>query len=205
MTGQTAPQSRKRCIVYVDGFNLYFGILKHRPEWKWLNLQTFFETLRLDEDVMRVKLFTAVVAPQKHVSERRDRQKRYLRVLSTLPKVQIIPGKYQERSVTCQARDCLRRLDYVVPEEKKTDVNMAVNLLDDVFRGQTDAIVIVSGDSDLEPAVEWVRRNHPQIKITVCIPVLGDERQVRRNDNYVRMGVTCKPLPLVDFSRQRSS
>lgn len=73
---------------------------------------------------------------------------------------------------------------------------MAVNLLEDAFRGLTDSMVIVSGDSDLEPAVEWVRRNYPHVKITVYIPVLENEREDRRNHNYHRMGVTCKPLPL---------
>jgi uncharacterized LabA/DUF88 family protein len=185
----------------VDAFNWYFGIFQHHPEWKWLNAQSFFEALRLDEEVVAVKFFTALVDPLKHVSTRRDRQKRYLKALGTLPKVKIILGKYQERTVTCQARDCMRRLEYQVPEEKKTDVNMAVNLLADAVRGLTDSMVIVSGDSDLEPAVEWVRQNYPHVKITVYIPVLEDERQQRRNDNYHRMGVTCKPLPLTDIPR----
>jgi hypothetical protein len=195
------PQPKKRCTIYVDAFNCYFGIFQHHPAWKWLNVQSFFEALRLDEDVVAVKFFTALVEPLKHVSIRRDRQKRYMRALGTLPKLKIILGKYQERTVTCRARDCMRRLEYQVPEEKKTDVNMAVNLLEDAFRRLTDSMVIVSGDSDLEPAVEWVRRNYPQIKITVYIPVLEDEREERRNHNYQRMGVTCKPLPLADIPR----
>jgi hypothetical protein len=61
--------------------------------------------------------------------------------------------------------------------------------------------IIVTRESEIEPAVEWVRRNHPQIKITVYVPVLEDERNQRRNDNYHRMGVTCKPLPLADIPR----
>jgi hypothetical protein len=75
--------------------------------------------LRLDEDVVAVKFFTALVEPLKHVSTRRDRQKRYMRALGTLPKVKIILGKYQERTVTCRAADCMRRLEYQVPEEKR--------------------------------------------------------------------------------------
>ena len=186
----------------MDAFNWYSGIFQHHPAWKWLNVQSFFKALRLDEEVVTVKFFTTLVDPLKNVSTRRDRQKRYIRrALGTLPKVKIILGKYQERTVTCQARDCMRRLEYQVPEEKKTDVNMAVNLLEDSVRELTDSMVIVSGDSDLEPAVEWVRRNYPHVRITVYIPVLEDERQQRRNDNYHRMGVTCKPLPLTDIPR----
>ncbi len=195
------PQPKKRCAIYLDAFNWYFGIFQHRPAWKWLNIQSFFETLRLDEEVVAVKFFTALVDPRLHISSRRDRQKRYFKALGSLPKVRIILGKYQERTVTCQARDCQRRLQYVVAEEKKTDVNIAVHLLDDAIRNATESMVIVSGDSDLEPAVEWVRRNYPQVKITVYIPVLDDEDRQRRSDNYHRMGVICKPLPLADIPR----
>jgi hypothetical protein len=35
----------------------------------------------------------------------------------------------------------------------------------------------------------------------VYIPVLEDEREERRNHNYHRMGVACKPLPLADIPR----
>lgn len=187
---------KKRATVYIDAFNWYFGVFQHHPAWKWLNVQSFFEELRLDEDVVTIKFFTAEVEPQKHVSPKRDRQKRYLKALGTLSKIQIVLGKYQERTVTCRAKDCARRLEYQVPEEKKTDVNIAVNLLADAFKDLADSIVIVSGDSDLEPAVEWVRRNHPAIKVTVYIPVLASEQHQRQNHNYHRMGVTCKPLPL---------
>ena len=62
-------------------------------------------------------------------------------------------------------------------------------------------MVIVSGDSDLEPAVEYVRQHHPDIKITVYLPVLEDERHQRRNDNYHRMNVTCRNLPLAEIPR----
>ncbi len=151
--------------------------------------------------MVAIKFFTALVEPHKHLSPKRDRHRRYLKALGTLPKVKVILGKYQERTVTCGAQACPRRLEYQVAEEKKTDVNIAVNLLEDALEGLTDSMVIVSGDSDLEPAVEWVRRKYPQIKITVYIPVLEDERRERRNDNYHRMGATCKPLPLVDIPR----
>ena len=132
---------KKRCTLYVNGFNWYFGIFRHRSAWKWLNIQSFFEALRLDEDVVAIKFFTALIDLLQHVSTLRDRHKRYLKALSSLPKVkEVILGKFQERTVTCQARECQRRLEYVVPEEKKTDVNIAVNLMEDAFRGLTDSL-----------------------------------------------------------------
>ena len=203
MIDTTPPPSKKRCIIYIDSFNWYFGIFQHHPAWKWLNVQTFFETLRLDDDVVAIKVFTAIVDPQKHASPKRDRQNRYLKARGSLPKVKIIRGSYQYRTVTCGAHECPRRLQYQVPEEKKTDVNIAINLIEDALTGAADSIVIISGDSDLEPAVQWVRNKYPKIKITVYIPVLADEAQKRRNDHYIQMGVTCKPLPLTDLPRHQ--
>jgi uncharacterized LabA/DUF88 family protein len=192
---------RRRCTVYIDAFNWYYGIFIHRPEWKWLNIQSLFEALRIDEDVVSICFFTAIVHPNQHRSEKRDRQKRYLNALKSLPKVEVILGKYQERTVTCQAAACSRCLDYRVGEEKKTDVNIAIRLVDDAINKRTDAIVIVSADSDLEPAVEWVRKNHPSIKVTVYIPTLPDEANQRRNDNYHHLQVNCRPLPLAEIPR----
>ena len=110
---------KKRCTLYVDGFNWYFGICRQRSAWKWLNIQSFFEALRLDEDVVAIKFFTALIDPLQHVSTRRDRHKRYLKALSSLPKVKVILGKFQERTVTCQARECQRRLEYVSRRKRK--------------------------------------------------------------------------------------
>jgi 6-hydroxy-3-succinoylpyridine 3-monooxygenase len=184
---------KARCTVYIDGYNWYFGVFRHHPEWKWLNIQAFFEELRLDEDVTAVKLFTALVEPHKEKSDSRERLQRYLKALRTLPKMQIVMGKYQNREVTCRGK-CGER--YLTPEEKKTDVNMAVHLLDDAMRGVVDSMVIVSGDSDIEPAVQWVRRNHASIKITVYIPAIPAEQPHRRNDFYSTIGVNCRFLPL---------
>ena len=103
-----SPPSRRRCLVYVDGFNLYYGVLEANPAWKWLNLQSFFEALRPDEDIVGIKYFTAVVEPDRHLSPKRDRQRVYLKALASLPKLQRIEGKYQMREVTCRASACPR-------------------------------------------------------------------------------------------------
>jgi len=192
---------RKRCTVYIDAFNWYYGIFIHRPEWKWLNIQSFFESLRIDEEVKWIGFFSAIVEPKRPQSPKRDRQRRYLKALIAQPKIEVVLGKYQERTVTCQAAPCPRRLEYTVGEEKKTDVNIAVRLIDDAIKNRTDSMVIVSADSDLEPAVEWVRQNHPDIKITVYVPTLPEETSQRRNDNYQRMKVACRELPLTDIAR----
>jgi 6-hydroxy-3-succinoylpyridine 3-monooxygenase len=182
---------RPRCSVYVDGFNFYFGLFQKRPEWKWLDMQRFFRTLRPLEDVS-IKYFTAIVDEDISFSETRFRQEKYLKALGTLTSVQVIKGKYQRKLVRCEAGCCE---EYSVPREKKTDVNIAVHMIDDCIEGACESMVLVSGDSDLEPAVAWVHKRDPDIKMTVYIPKLQDDPDLRRNDFYKSIGVECGPLP----------
>ena len=86
-----------KAIVYIDGYNWYHAIFKHHPEWKWLNIQRFFETLRPDDDIITVKMFSAMIPGEDSI-----RQERYFKALRTLPKVSVILGKFQERNVTCR-------------------------------------------------------------------------------------------------------
>ena len=47
-----------RTIVYVDGFNLYYGLLRGTRH-KWLDLKDLFEKLLPRNDIALVKYFTA--------------------------------------------------------------------------------------------------------------------------------------------------
>ena len=199
MNTQPTTDTRNQGVVYIDGFNWYHAIFRHRSEWKWLNLQTFFEWLRRGENVVSIKFFSALIDQPN--SDARDRQQRYLRALETLPKVSVILGVFQERTVKCRA--CGQ--PYSVPEEKKTDVNIAVEIISDAISEQVTRMTIVSGDSDIQPAVEWVVRNRPNIRVTVYIPALPPEQGGRRTDYYrtKRLPVGCYFLPLDHFDKHQ--
>lgn len=138
-------------------------------------------------------MFTALVGPDHRWSEARDRQKRFLKALSSLSKVEIVLGYFQMREKRCLAT-CGET--YGEPEEKKTDVNIAVSMISDAVDGKTDSIVLVSGDSDIQPSIQWVRERFPKIKVTVYIPSLDFEEKERRSDFYRQINVPCKFLPI---------
>lgn len=156
----------KRSIIYVDGFNLYYGALKGTA-WKWLDLERYFGLLRQDDDIVEIKYFTAEVTGPK-----RRKQLVYLNALEQSSKVTIIKGVFKNRRLTCQVRNCHFRGSKVfrVPEEKGTDVNIAVQLLGDVLQDSIERAIVVSGDSDLVPAVALARKCRPNVRITVYVP-----------------------------------
>lgn len=53
-------RDRPRAIVYVDGFNLYYGSLKGTPH-RWLDLARLADLMLPDQEVIAVKYFTAIV------------------------------------------------------------------------------------------------------------------------------------------------
>jgi uncharacterized LabA/DUF88 family protein len=150
-----------RLIVYIDGFNLYNGL--DEIGWRhylWLDIGAFGRALADEgEEVVAVKYFTARVGrPEGSVR----RQGTFLDAIQARdPELTIVPGNciYNEESCHGCGRTWLRR------EEKKTDVSIAMHMMCDAYEGNFDTAVLVSGDTDLVPVVEWIqnRRNHQRV------------------------------------------
>ncbi len=156
----------KRSTIYIDGFNLYYGAIKN-TRWKWLNLERFFTLLRQDDDIQTIKYFTALIS-----GSHKPNQESYLLALETMPKVEILLGKFKKRTVECRVKHCnysgTRRFE--MPEEKRTDVNIALHMLHDAVSDNCDRFILVSGDSDLVPAIQMVKNFSPEKEIIVYIP-----------------------------------
>jgi hypothetical protein len=155
-----------RSIAYIDGFNLYYAALRGGPH-KWLDLERLIQLLRPRDQIEAINYCTALV-----VGSGRRRQEVYLRALATRPQIQVLLGKFKDKRVACSVTACLhggsRR--FIVPEEKRTDVNIALSMLDDAYRGACDRMVLISGDSDLVPALDLIKTRFPQIELVVYVP-----------------------------------
>jgi hypothetical protein len=56
-------------------------------------------------------------------------------------------------------------------EEKKTAVNLAIQMYRDATHGYYDRIILISNDSDAEPALQAIRKDYPAISIGIVIPL----------------------------------
>lgn len=142
----------KKAIVYVDGFNLYYGLCSFGSKYKWLDLQALAESFLKDDDteVVAIKYFTALVKGDEAKS---IRQKTYLNALQEgCSKLIIEYGHFLFKDKRCKNCGHLAR----IPEEKKTDVNIACAMLQDAYSNDFDLAYLVSGDSDLVPPVKIV-------------------------------------------------
>ena len=51
---------KPRTIIYIDGFNFYYGAVRGTP-YKWLDIEKCFLRLRMNDDIRRIWYFTALV------------------------------------------------------------------------------------------------------------------------------------------------
>jgi uncharacterized LabA/DUF88 family protein len=191
---------RPRVIVYIDGFNLYYGAVKNTPALKWLNLERFCRLLRPHDDIQAIRYFTALV-----VGATKPNQDAYLRALATTPLVSVVLGKFKDKTIACTVNGCTHAASrkFKMPEEKRTDVNIGISMLDDAYQDLCDHLVLFSGDSDLVPAVNLVRNRFPAKTITVYVP---SNNPIRGAAVELRLSATKhRNLPLFLLSKAQFS
>ena len=155
-----------RVIAYIDGFNLYFGLKADRGRrYLWLDLQVLVESLLVPgQRLVEVQYFTARVRDDPAGARR---QSAYLDALAShCSKIRRVEGRFQEKNRGCY--NCGAR--WTGYEEKETDVNISVALVEDAVQDRYDTAVLISGDTDLRPAVLAALRLMPHKNIIVAFP-----------------------------------
>lgn len=158
-----------RVITYIDGFNLYFGLReKGWCRFYWLNVQLLAQNLlKFNQELVMTKYFTArIIGPP----DKQKRQSTFIEALETLPNLEIIYGKYQ-----LNPRECTHcGFKDQVPNEKMTDVNIAVEMLSDAVKDKFDTALLLSADSDLAPLVRAIKNTFTQKRVVVVFPPKRD-------------------------------
>lgn len=161
-----------RTYIYIDGFNFYYLTVKGTP-YKWLDFKLLFQKLLQSyHDIDAIKYFTARVTgiqdPQQPI-----RQQTYLNALTTyIPEVSIHYGSFLTTNKwmpLTTPTSSSRFANVIKTEEKGSDVNIAVHLVNDAWKNEYDCAIIVSNDSDLKEALRIIKEELNK-KIGIIIP-----------------------------------
>ncbi|MFQ6609117.1 MAG: NYN domain-containing protein [Fidelibacterota bacterium] len=175
-----------RTIFLVDGFNLYHSLVEaHRDArcatTKWLDLKKLCSSyLPLAgqvsgsrADLEHIYYFSA---PPTHRSQDKiNRHALYMRCLRTSG-VDIQLGRFKRKTVYCNK--CNRYL--LAHEEKETDVAIATKLFEICHLNQCDTVILMTGDTDLAPAVVTCRRIFPDKPIFFAFPYKRTNAELAR-------------------------
>ena len=167
--------SQQRVITYIDGYNLYHGLLEAGlRSSRWLDLPKLGTSLlKPGQQLALTRYFTTRV---KGDPAKARRQASYIDALTTRRGIEIDFGHFLSKRITCHS--CGH--SWTKSEEKKTDVNIAVRMLEDAYDDHFDTAIIISGDSDLAPPVETIRRRYPHKRVLVAFPPKRYSHELRR-------------------------
>ncbi len=155
---------KERVVVYIDGFNLYFGMREAGFDTcRWLNVLALAESLlQANQTLVEVKYFTSRVS---NSPDKQKRQSTYIDALSSIG-IKIIYGNYQDGKEEC------KRCGHIwkTAKEKMTDVNIATAIIVDAYQDKYDMAMLITGDSDLVPPIKAVHENFKTKRVFIAFP-----------------------------------
>lgn len=173
----TEKTSKKRVIAFIDGFNLYHAIhdlnkddktqrfTNSKHYLKWLDIWKLANALThpVNEELVAVHYFSAYAD---WISEdAKNRHKAYTAALRA-SKVNVVMGSFKAKPKKCP--NC--KHEWVGHEEKESDVNIAITLLQSAYKDEFDIAIIFTADTDLAPAIKMVKDSFHNKIVKVAIP-----------------------------------
>jgi uncharacterized LabA/DUF88 family protein len=144
--------------IYIDGFNLYYGSLRYTP-YKWLDPKAMCRLLFPNDTINRIKYFTARVSARPSDPDQPIRQNTYFRALKTLKELELIEGSFLTKEVRMPLANTnpQKYARVIKAEEKGSDVNLAVHMVNDAHKKDFELAVMFTNDSDLLEPLKIVR------------------------------------------------
>jgi uncharacterized LabA/DUF88 family protein len=179
ITEKKAEEAEKkiRVMCVVDGFNLYHSLdyfeggvspndcLRYR-KYRWLSLRKLALCFvrPKSEELEGVHYFTTYAHWD---SNKVFKHRLYVRAQQS-EGTEVVFGKFKNKQVKCKST-CGAM--FSTWEEKQTDVNIARHIIESAYLDMFDRLILISGDSDQIPAIEFVKQYFPEKIITVVVPI----------------------------------
>jgi uncharacterized LabA/DUF88 family protein len=164
-----------RTVFLIDGFNLYHSVRDAAKATdgrgtKWLDIWALCESyLHLFPNPSQVTGIFYFSALAKHIQPRDPHVTRRHRLFldclrSTGVSVEL--ARFKKKFIYCE--HCNKQI--VRHEEKETDVAIAAKLLETFHTDESDTAVLMTGDTDIAPAVRTAQRLFPEKTVAFAFP-----------------------------------
>lgn len=167
---------KKRILVLIDGFNYYHKLDNYQKNnhicVKWLDYMSLLnlviqQHLNSKDFELDVIFFSAIAKHRSKHSQKRHKD--YLKALN-LSGVKTVLGEFKEKPLPA-CYDCKQGKKQIMKhEEKHTDVNIAITMLEKAMTDQFDRVYLLSADNDYVPAIKRTKELYPNKEIIICPP-----------------------------------
>lgn len=162
-------------VFLIDGFNLYHSIVDlgkdtHGSSFKWLNIRSLCESYlyKVGNNAQLKDIFYFSAVPNYLISSdpgKVQRHELYLEALKST-NIKVILGRFKRHEALCHK--CNNKFWYRT--EKRTDVSISSKIFEIFITTQCNTLVLISGDTDLVPAIETAKRLFHSINLIIIFP-----------------------------------
>jgi uncharacterized LabA/DUF88 family protein len=177
----------KRISFLIDGFNLYHSLNDASQFFtgtslKWLDIKRLCENyisnigiaLKENYKLEKIYYFTSLANHlQKQYPGKILRHKLYIECLNDGGIIDI-KGRFKEKNVFCYK--C--KSNIIKHEEKETDVAISIKMFEILYKKECDAVVIMTGDTDITPAIKTSKVLFSDKKIISCFPFKRNNKEL---------------------------
>ena len=176
---------KTRYLVLIDGFNFYHRIDNHfkstKENLKWLDYKALALSLISEEaELVEIIFFTALPIHKKN-PKKLHRHNQYIKALESTG-VNVIVGNFKKKDIELHLRNNEQPYPFKVDinaityEEKETDVNLAITLIDRAYQDTFDKCLLFSVDTDLTPSLKLVKKRFDKKKEVIIIAPPGKSK-----------------------------
>ncbi len=174
-----------RVTFLIDGFNLYHSVRKaskhlNGASTKWLDIRalcsSYLYIIGGGAQLEEIHYFSALARHLEAVNP--DVTRRHVEFLECLrgTGIQDELGRFKRKDVWCP--HCNQT--FIRHEEKETDVAIAVKLMELLHTGACETVVLVTGDTDLAPAVRTAQRLFPASSVLFAFPYFRKNKELAK-------------------------
>lgn len=168
-----------KVFFFFDGFNLYhaFDSVPRYHPYKWISLTALAKCyLRSADRLAGINYFTTLATWD---AAKAARHRLFIKAQEN-EGVEVVYGAFKRKDRKCPACKAV----FKSHEEKETDVNIALRLFQLAIRDNYDRAIIVSGDTDLLPAIKAVQATFPGKQIGVLIPIGRASEDLKKQADF---------------------
>ena len=165
-----------RVYAYIDGFNLFYGALKHpeRKKYRWLNVEKLIKSIYTPSQkygIKKIKFYTARIVPHSTTDDAPKNQQLYFNALKTIDNIEIILGNFISKPTKFPKHPISTHpeiVEVLKTEEKGSDVNLASHLVLDAALNNFDLAIVVTNDTDLYEPLRIAKEEFNKKIVLIC-------------------------------------
>lgn len=142
-----------------------------------------------NNEIEKIKYFIAHVSSSPQDPQKSSRQKTYIRALkSHIPEFEVYYGQFNRHKVRAPLVTPINgknTVEIYKTEEKGSDVNLAVHILNDAWRNRYDCAVIITNDGDIAEALKLTKEIDGKL-IGILSPVDHPLLILKQHANFVK-------------------